>query len=367
MLTASCGGEPREEGRSPSTSVAPDRSTGSTGSTVSTRTVPASTSAPATPPTSAVDITALPSCDGLASYWAPTRWLPTVVPEDLEITEARVELWSGPGAATPGEEVVLAELDAHGTVGRSIDLVRGASEDLPTHEVEAPGTATIDQVRGRPGSVRSVLDRGVHVPHTVARWTEGRTAFSARTGDLDPVELASVLDGLDITPSSVTDRSGRFTVIGRTPFQQEGPNWRNFVFLHPRDQRLRPTLRIVVEISAPVPGAEGFTELAAVPGSAHIEDLDGTPAAFDGGLQAHLADRSLVRIYEQPLSTVATPDGGDGRFEQPRRGLAHDELVAMFRGLERVEPGDPRLGRISLTPPGWRAESVSDPLCREDS
>ncbi len=336
-------------------------------STTSTAVVSSSTLAPVT--AGQWDPSALPPCDGLAIAEGPPSWLPTVVPDGLRLAEGVTRLHTAEGPVDAGRvgatSYTLAELGAAGELRSTFVLERGGSPTERSTYDSATGEV-LSEVRGGPGEVARWINRGDPYGAVEAAWNEGGEHWraSAQATPVDPdggpswtqSDLAAVLAHLDLTRSSVSDRSGRFVVVGGST-QDGDPAHRSTVLSFVPDGSVSGAAPLHVEISERPAGSSGLPALweVALDPRATVVTVEGVLVASSPNLAVGaVADGSTVRAAVNGSWSPV-----DGQMQPSWTSPTVDDLRTLVVGMVAVAADDPRLAQVGMP------SDTGTPRCRD--
>ena len=300
-------------------------------------------------------------CVDGASYTTTATWLPSRSPDGLELEySTTVVVGSQPVdvAQNPSPSFLLAELSTDGEVGAMLRISLDAgSRETPSQAgfSEVTEEATLDRVRGRPGSVVRIVNRGDSQGVARARWVEGGVQWSASGGQLPGGlgvdELAAALEPLELAPDRVRDPSGRFTVISGTP-PSSMPRFADLGFRASDATKWQQSV-VTVRVDPPVAGADGLPDLATGDG-ATFAVIDGRPVSYDRTTAITFTeDNSVATATITADAVIAAASGAPGATD-----LSGRDLVAMLHGLRPVEPDAAELVGVPMIPDWYGANGV---------
>lgn len=278
-----------------------------------------------------------PSPDS-AGYTTVGTWLPTTMPDGLVLESASSSVaTSNLDAPVPegSRTFLLAEVADDGRVGQVLRVTRNGAGDEQPGFGAAPDEPTLDRVRGVPGEVYRRINRGDSYGEIVAVWDEGGASWQAGGGapsvEAGVEAFAAALEPLELSDDGVTDPTGRFELLGATPWATSARS--ASVTLSTPDATVFDLPVVTVRVDPTVEGLEGLPSLATGPGATY-ELIDGRPASFD-----------------QFGAITRTDDGSVATAEISRESagsLTGRDLVPMLQSLRAVDHDDPELVGLPL-------------------
>jgi hypothetical protein len=301
----------------------------------------------------------LAPCDPtLGTYQTETDWLTGPLPDGAQLVVASTGVTADQTDTAP-PEWLLARIDGDRLVA-TITLLRRSAADAVEPE-QLPGylpddrDARLDAVRGRPGRIARWINRGDLIGQAVAEWTEDGIPWRAESR-LGVRDLADALTSLRLGHGRISDRSGRFEVIGTWSSSRTGPSRVTQLEID------RPTgpdgaaPSYFVRIDSPVPGHTGASGVppAITDASATVRRVQDRLVFLQGPeLDSTLPDGSAVTITTTDRSGVPVV---------PRP----DTLVDILTSLHRRTPDDDRqLGSVPLAVGVGADPSLVADYCRE--